>query len=763
MTFNSATASPSPATFTLSTTDPLCTALPTPIVLSGTGTSGIVSVSASTLTFGAPGDPNGFVNCGATGQPQTVTISNVGNQSFNVTGVNLGKGAASPFTLAPVSAPVKVPIAGSVTVTINPSIIPKIGVDPSNAAAFSDVLTISTDATGDTPHAIALVMQPRGAVISSATQPPPTTWNFGTIGAGSIGSFLGTTIQNTGNLAATVTLQPTGTLSLPSVFGLQNNPVTAGPGLTALVGQFVPNLANSTWTGQGQLLVTAAAMCSDLPQQWITPVISFSGSSSSNPIVTLSGTLVFPTSDCGGAPPGGQEVTITNGTNQAYTYTAKFVSGAWYNLVDSASGSLAANNIAKIVVNPKMVAPGAGVLPGSAPYADDLLISVATTPPTNFTVPISWTLNGAVLTLPKGAGPNSDSQGSFYVADGTSGFPLPMANTGTAAGAVSLAIQPTGSFLLQPSSPIAVLPNITALPELVSGASAPACPTTSNATATFVYSGPVCQPFPLTSVSVRSCAGTYTGGGGPPPADAGADTAGPAPADAEADSEGGPPPDEAGADTAAEAGEDAGIDAASVAGGDDASDGSGSSPTACTMAPCSASGSNSVKCAGSPTSNGVCSPTEALFVAKDIAAGLLVNGQPKTGTPTTESCYACLNSKLCLDKGTAVTGNECGDVSMTAQNGPVGCLAVIRCTLANKCATGNPDAQCYCGSAVGTACNTSGAANGPCLNEESAGLGFPSSDPIDITLNYTDTSRPAGMANTIFDCAFSNGCANCLK
>jgi hypothetical protein len=683
-----------------------------------------------------------------------------------VTGVSLGKGAASPFTLALVSPPVKVPIAGSATVTINPSIIPKVGVDPNNAAAFSDVLTISTDATGDTPHAIALVMQPRGAVISSATQ-PPTTWNFGTVGAGSIGTFVGTTIQNTGNLAATVTLQPTGTLSLPSVFGLQNNPVTAAPGLTALVGQFAPNLANSTWTGQGQLLVTAAATCSDLPQPWITPVISFSGASSSNPVVTLSGSLVFPTSDCGGAPPGGQEVTVTNGTNQAYTYTAKFVSGAWYNLVDSASGSLAANNIAKIVVNPKMVTAGPGVFPGSVPYADDLLISVATTPPTNFTVPISWTLNGAVLTLPKGAGPNTDSQGSFYVADGTSGFSLPMANTGTASASISLAIQPTVSFLVQPSPPIAVLPNITALPELVSGASAPACPTTSKATATFAYSGPICQPFPVASVSVRSCSGTYVGGGGPTGPD------------------GGPGGDagEPDADTDADAA-DTGSDAQTADAGSDAeagSDAAAGAPTPCT-APNTPAGC--LPCAGN--ANGACTPTQALVLNYDITK----NGFTGTSSATeVASCYYCMVASACLDSAPknsipgvrtqGRTGLECEDplsVTNVAANNPAICRDVLSCTLtSNHCSTSAPGmastdpnasvSDCYCGTHLGASCTApapSGGPNGACKTNEETGVG--STDPTTVLANFTDgTKSPGGVGNQILNCALTAACNICFN
>jgi hypothetical protein len=400
------------------------------------------------------------------------------------------------------------PIAASSTLTITPSIIPNVVANPNDPAAYSDVLTITTDATGDTPHTVALVMQPYGAVIASTVF--PTTWTFGTIGAGSIGTFT-TTIQNTGNGPATVTLKG---LSQPTVFGLENNPTTVnGNSIAALVGQFTPPSQNGNWTDNGVLSVAApSSFCQALPQQWILPMISLSGSSNASPVVTASGNLVFQTTDCGGAPPGGQSATLTNSTNQAYTYTVKFASGTWYTLTDAGHGALAANGTSTVVVNPKTPNPvdggtasGLPMLPGSAPYADDLIIQVATVPPTNFTIPISWTLNGAVLSLPQGSGPNGQG---FYQADSTSGFTLPMVNTGTAAASVSFAIQPANAFSIQPTPPIQVTPNVQALPELVSGASSATCPTTTNGTATFIYSGPVCQPFNLSSVNINSCTGS---------------------------------------------------------------------------------------------------------------------------------------------------------------------------------------------------------------------------------------------------------------
>jgi hypothetical protein len=135
---------------------------------------------------------------------------------------------------------------------------------------------------------------------------------------------------------------------------------------------------------------------------------------------------------------------------------------------------------------------------------------VTTVPPSQFTFPISWALNGAVFSLPDGAGTHTDGQGRvFYPADSTSGFLLPLANSGTATASVDFAIAPFGTFTLSPAPPIQVIPGIGAAPELVSSGSSPSCPNVTVGTATFIYSGAVCQPFPFPSVTVESCIGSF--------------------------------------------------------------------------------------------------------------------------------------------------------------------------------------------------------------------------------------------------------------
>jgi hypothetical protein len=513
LTFAPQSAGPDPITITVSVpgTEALCTPLPSPITVTGTGTAGSVSLSASSFAFGTdPSDPLGLVNCGATGLPRTLTISNVGNQPYNIVSVTLQKGAQSPFTLSgpATTVPANLLISGQTSLTITPSAIPQNVANPEDASAFSDVLVITTDAANDSPHSIPLTMQPRGAIITAAT-PLPTNWSFGTVGPGSIGTFT-TAIQNTGNAPANVALT---NLTMPSIFGLKDNPtVAAGQAITSLVGQFTPPSASGNWSDVGQLSVTTDyAFCAPLPTQWMTPAISLSGQSNASPVVSLTGNLVFPATDCGSSAPGGQSVTLTNGTNQAFTYTVKLGTGTWYTLSDPNGGTLAANGTATIVVNPIAVIPGPGVRPGSAPYADDLVIAVATSPDTdtNFTVPISWTLNGAVLSLPQGPGPSAVNGSPTYIADSVSGLPLGMTNSGTASVTVSMALQPPGAFALQPAGSLQVLPNVPTSPELVSTLSSPACPTTVAGTVTFTYTGPVCQPFAYSTVNVNSCAGTY--------------------------------------------------------------------------------------------------------------------------------------------------------------------------------------------------------------------------------------------------------------
>ena len=505
-----------PARLSLRTSDPLCSALPDPIQLTGTGTQGQVSISSAALAFGTdPNDPLGLVNCGATGLPRTVHVTNGGNQPVSITGLSLGHGAQSPYTLSGAGAalPHVVPLGGSADVTITPRGIPATVPDPNDASLFADTLTITTDAMFDAPHRVALVMQPRGAVITGA--PVSLAWSFGTVTLGSIGHFV-IGIKNTGNAPASVALQG---LARPTVFGLENNPTTVPPNaFGALVGQFAPPSPGQTFGDSGTLAVGAEAFCQPIPSPWSNPVVTLSGAASSDPPVIASGSLAFPSSDCGNAPPAAQGVTLTNKTNQPYGYTVAFANGSFYSITDPGPGTIAGGSSATILVSPRTVTPGPGVQAGAAPYADSLVVSTfpagagdaASSPAApGFTIPISWTLNGAVLALPLGAGPDRDASGnSFYVTDAVNGYALPMANSGTKAAAVAFAVQPAGALTSGPAGASTVPAAGSVATQLWGTPSDVSCPGNTPAALTFIYSGPVCQPFVAPSVTVRACSGS---------------------------------------------------------------------------------------------------------------------------------------------------------------------------------------------------------------------------------------------------------------
>ena len=264
------------ATLAIATGDALCAPLPAPIAIEGTGTRGQVALSAATLAFGTdPNDALGLVDCGKAGLPRTLVVSNVGNQSFDVTALTLAAGSSSPYAVAAPALPIAVPIGGSASIEITPSSIPSSVANPNDATPFGDVLAVTTDAAGDAPHDVRLVMQARGAVIAST--PLATTWTFDGVPAGAIGTVT-TAIRNTGNAAASASLDG---LLQPSIFGLRSAPTIVPAGsVTSIVAQFAPPWSDGTWSDVGTLNVRAAeALCAPIPDAWAGATIHLAGSS----------------------------------------------------------------------------------------------------------------------------------------------------------------------------------------------------------------------------------------------------------------------------------------------------------------------------------------------------------------------------------------------------------------------------------------------------------------------------------------------------
>jgi hypothetical protein len=214
-----------------------------------------------------------------------------------------------------------------------------------------------------------------------------------------------------------------------------------------------------------------------------------------------------------------------------------------------------------------------------------------------------------------------------------------------------------------------------------------------------------------------------------------------------------------------------------------------------------------VKCQGN--TSGICTQTEAAFVQLDINKGTA----NAPGNDPAAGCYTCLYGATCLDSTVAsLSGSECGDLtatSFTAGNAHAAgsnaavqalCLDTLYCTLdiatssytpagvgsynyangAFSGGTGSPavaggcGAQtalggldyCYCGPGGGlpSACSASTSGqNGICLTAQTNGFTYAPTDGHSITGNFGLTSQPSGMANSIFGCALTNSCTQCLQ
>jgi hypothetical protein len=198
------------------------------------------------------------------------------------------------------------------------------------------------------------------------------------------------------------------------------------------------------------------------------------------------------------------------------------------------------------------------------------------------------------------------------------------------------------------------------------------------------------------------------------------------------------------------------------------------------LAPCTEQNpTNCVQCqfniADGGDAAGFCTPTEADFVAFDIANGLATAPGPDPGPPDadaampTGSCYYCLFQGGCIDDAVfADMGNECEDGDFVGAGGTTvaECETVIHCILGSSCAR-VAVSGCYCGDAgIDTTCQGNPAAgpiNGACASQIATGLGFQLADGTDNTMNLTDTKKGGGRATQIFQCAQSNHCTACLQ
>jgi hypothetical protein len=161
-----------------------------------------------------------------------------------------------------------------------------------------------------------------------------------------------------------------------------------------------------------------------------------------------------------------------------------------------------------------------------------------------------------------------------------------------------------------------------------------------------------------------------------------------------------------------------------------------------------------------------CTETELLLIGKDTNA----DGTPKAAGLTAFGCYDCLVGAGCLDDKLFASDvdHECEDTDANGITQPTlsgsdktkSCWAVLACVLGGNCASTLGAGTCYCGTAVGSNCNTAGLPNGTCLTQEQDGTD--TTTPATVNNRFTNITYAAGMANTILSCAASNSCTQCF-
>lgn len=328
-----------------------CKPPPTTAPIKSKGTTS-VGVTPGVLDFGQ-------VNCGATGDPQVVTITSTIAMKFTPV---LTKGGLSPYTLANDAKatevvasgnPIELPAASTYKLRVVPKRMEP--VSPTTDNAFGDTLTVTTDLTGDTPHVVQLRQTAKGAILSFSVQAITTT--------GPVGQKIDTpfSLNNTGNAQVpyTITTTPVGRIS-PYTPGFVSN-LTSGNapvGNTAGVfSSFHPTSAGDKVSGTMTVALGAAGgvLCADLP-----PPVPLQATGSGAAVVATPTTLDFGDVDCSkqAAPQGVfiQSVTATKvtaelnlGPGSPYTFATGNITGPPCNPLGAALG-----------LNPELtVGPGA--------------------------------------------------------------------------------------------------------------------------------------------------------------------------------------------------------------------------------------------------------------------------------------------------------------------------------------------------------------------------------------------------------------------
>ena len=287
---------------------------PQSIALSGTGLEPVVSLSATSLSFGS-------VDVGTTSASQAVTLTNTGNAALSVTGIKVTGTDASSFVFVNTC-------GTSLAAGANCSIHGHFG--PTAKGALTAAITIADNASGS-PQSIAL----SGAGLEPVVSLSASSLSFGSVDVGAASASQAVTLTNTGNAALSITgIKVTGTDASSFAFVNSCGTSLAAGANCSIHGHFGPSTAGALTAA-----ITIADNASGSPQS-----VALSGTGLA-PAVSLSATsLSFGDQEVGTAS-SSKGVTLTNTGSAALAITSITVTGTdatSYLFVNNCGTSLAA-------------------------------------------------------------------------------------------------------------------------------------------------------------------------------------------------------------------------------------------------------------------------------------------------------------------------------------------------------------------------------------------------------------------------------------
>ena len=310
----------SSATLNIGSNGPLS---PQSIPLSGTATAvSAVSLSSSNLVFTG-------VNLGVTSPAQTVTLTNTGSATLNITSIAVGGTNSGDFS--------QTNTCGA-TLAVNANCSINVTFTPSASGARSASVVITDDAP-NSPQSITLT---GNGLAATATLSAPVI-AFGNQNVGATSASQSVTLTNNGNTALSITsIGVTGTNS--GDFAQTN---TCGSSVAASANCSITVTFTPSATGARGASIAIADSAAGSPQS-----VTLTGTGTAS-TVSLSATSLTFAAEAVGATSTAQSVTLTNTGNLPLTVTSIAVAGANsgdFAQTNNCGGSVAASGMCTINV-----------------------------------------------------------------------------------------------------------------------------------------------------------------------------------------------------------------------------------------------------------------------------------------------------------------------------------------------------------------------------------------------------------------------------